>query len=72
MDVNMIVPNLLGTVITVIQIATYFYFYCKNHGVPPEIKEEGQEEDIKGSEEKNENDKAKPDNEEKLMDDSNI
>lgn len=72
MDVNMIVPNLLGTVITVIQIASYFYFYCKNHGVPPEIKEEGQEEDIKGSEEKNENDKAKPDNEEKLMDDSNI
>ena len=46
MDVNMIVPNVLGTVITIIQIATYYFFYCKHHGkVPPQPKKEGEEEE---------------------------
>ena len=48
MDVNMIVPNLLGTTITTIQIGTYYFFYCKHHGVvPPQPKKEGEEEEGK-------------------------
>lgn len=39
-DIMMIVPNLLGTVLTGLQIAVYYFFYCKNHGIPPETKEE--------------------------------
>ena len=39
-DIMMIVPNLLGTVLTGLQIAVYYFFYCKNHGIPPETKDE--------------------------------
>lgn len=74
MDINMIVPNLLGTVITTIQIATYYYFYCKNHGVPPKPKEENEEEEdkdkVKDTEGTNDNSNEQPDNEQKLVDDS--
>ena len=52
MDVNMIVPNLLGTTITTIQIGTYYFFYCKHHGVvPPQPKKEGEEEGKEGEKE---------------------
>ena len=71
MDHNMIVPNLLGTVITSIQIATFYYFYCKNHGIPPKPKEEekeGEEEDDKiKSSDNNENSNEQTDNSEKLI-----
>ena len=78
MDHNMIVPNLLGTVITSIQIATFYYFYCKNHGIPPKPKEEekeGEEEEKEGEKEddkiknsdNNENSNEQTDNTEKLI-----
>ena len=44
-DIYMIIPNLLGTVLTVIQISTYYYFYLKRHGIPPPRKEEGEDTD---------------------------
>ena len=60
MDPMMIVPNGIGTLITALQIATYFFFYCKLHGIPPKEKKEGEEEEGKeegkeGKEEKEEN-----------------
>jgi hypothetical protein len=74
MDPMMIVPNLIGTVITTIQMATYFFFYCKLHGVPPksqkkEGEEEGKEEGKEGTEEKKE--ENKDDDKEKLLVDDN-
>ena len=74
MDPMMIVPNLIGTVITTIQMATYFFFYCKLHGVPPESpkkegEEEGKEEGKEGTEEKKE--ENKDDDKEKLLVDDN-
>lgn len=74
MDPMMIVPNLIGTVITTIQMATYFFFYCKLHGVPPEPpkkeeEEEGKEEAKEGTEEKKE--ENKDDDKEKLLVDDN-
>ena len=39
-DIMIIAPNLLGMVITAIQISVYYYFYIKLHGVPPLSKEE--------------------------------
>lgn len=36
----MVIPNLLGMVLAGLQIAVYYFFYCKNHGIPPENKEE--------------------------------
>ena len=59
MDPMMIAPNGIGTLITALQIATYFFFYCKLHGIPPKEKkegeEEGKEEGKEGKEEKEEN-----------------
>ena len=60
MDPMMIAPNGIGTLITALQIATYFFFYCKLHGIPPKEKKEGEEEEGKeegkeGKEEKEEN-----------------
>ena len=74
MDPMMIVPNLIGTVITTIQMATYFFFYCKLHGIPPESpkkegEEEGKEEGKEGTEEKKE--ENKDDDKEKLIVDDN-
>ena len=43
-DIMFIAPNLLGMVITAIQISVYYYFYCKLHGIPPTKKEEDKEE----------------------------
>jgi solute carrier family 50 protein (sugar transporter) len=68
MDWNMIVPNLLGTVITTVQIGTYYFFYCKLHGIPPpEPKKEGEEEE--GNEENKEEGKEenKDDDKDKLL-----
>lgn len=51
MDKWMIIPNVFGSVLALVQIATYFYFYCKRNGKPPEreeknkIKDEYEEED---------------------------
>ena len=73
MDHNMIVPNLLGTLITSIQISTFYYFYCKNHGIPPNVPKEGEEgsEQPKGGEtDKINSTEEKPDNEQKLIDES--
>lgn len=36
MDIMIILPNVLGVVLTIIQIVVYYYFYCKRKGVPPE------------------------------------
>ena len=36
MDIMIILPNLIGVVLTIIQISVYYYFYCKRKGVPPE------------------------------------
>ena len=66
----MIVPNLLGTVITTIQITTFYYFYCKLHGIPPERKEDDEqspEQQKDGTTEQIGNTNDKPDNEQKLM-----
>ena len=59
-DYNMIVPNVLGTVLASIQIITYFYFYCKLRGIPPK------------SEEKTESTDTKPDAEQKLLNDESV
>ena len=75
-DYNMIVPNVLGTVLASIQIITYFYFYCKLHGIPPkseEKEEQGEEEvDKSKSEEKTESTDTKPDVEQKLLNDESV
>ena len=75
-DYNMIVPNVLGTVLASIQIITYFYFYCKLKGIPPksEEKEEQGEEggDKSKSEEKTESTDTKPDAEQKLLNDESV
>jgi hypothetical protein len=69
MDINMIVPNVLGTVITIIQIGTYYFFYCKHHGkVPPQPKKEGEEEE-KGESKDNEGEKEEGKEEGKENDD---
>ena len=74
-DPWMIIPNLLGSIIAALQIAVFYFFYCKNHGIPPVTKEEENEED-KGIKAKDsginpiEDTEAKADNEQKLMDDS--
>ena len=65
MDVNMIVPNLLGTVITAIQIATYYYFYCKHLGIPQKLKEDDQEEEKENKKSEEESDKLKNTEDEK-------
>jgi hypothetical protein len=70
LDPNMIVPNLLGTVITTIQITTFYYFYCKLHGIPPERKEDDEqspEQQKDGTTEQIGNTNDQPDNEQKLM-----
>ena len=70
LDPNMIVPNLLGTVITTIQITTFYYFYCNLHGIPPERKEDDEqspEQQKDGTTEQIGNTNDKPDNEQKLM-----
>ena len=43
LDVYLIVPNLLGMVLTAIQISVYYYFYIKNHGIPPHKEEDKDE-----------------------------
>lgn len=43
-NIMVIAPNLLGMVITAIQISVYYYFYCKLHGIPPKTKEEDKDE----------------------------
>ena len=71
LDYNMIVPNLLGTVITTIQIGSYYYFYCKLHGIPPkEKKEEDKEKEEEGKIDEKDKE-AQNDAEQKLVDDSN-
>ena len=72
LDPNMIVPNLLGTVITAIQITTFYYFYCKRHGIPPPRKEEGEDTDQQKNAENDTigNSDDKPENEQKLIPDS--
>jgi solute carrier family 50 protein (sugar transporter) len=52
MDWNMIVPNGLGTLITALQISTYYFFYCKLHGIPPKEEKKEGEEDEEGKEDK--------------------
>ena len=71
-DIYMIIPNLLGTVLTVIQISTYYYFYCKRHGIPPPRKEEGEDTDQQKNAENDTigNSDDKPENEQKLIPDS--
>ena len=56
MDIMIILPNLLGVVLTILQIAVYYYFYCKRKGVPPEKpKKEGEIEDDLEENEENDN-----------------
>ena len=79
MDWNMIVPNLLGTILASIQIITYFYFYCKYKGKPPvtsETEEQGKEDEkdkLKGDEtDKTQSTDTKPDNEQRLISDDSV
>lgn len=72
MDWNMIAPNGIGTLITALQMATYFFFYCKLHGIPPkkspkEGEEEGKEEGKEGAEGKEEKEENKDVEKEKLL-----
>jgi hypothetical protein len=71
LDYNMIVPNLLGTVITTIQIGSYYYFYCKRHGIPPEEKKEEDKEKEEEGKIDEKDKEAQNDAEQKLVDDSN-
>ena len=57
MDIMIIFPNLLGTVLAIIQISIYFYFYCKRKGVPPEKSK-----DVTEIEEGNDEEQDKEDN----------
>ena len=54
----------------VYQITTFYYFYCKLHGIPPERKEDDEqspEQQKDGTTEQIGNTNDKPDNEQKLM-----
>ena len=56
LDIWICLPNLLGTILALVQIVTYYYFYCKRNGVPPERKEETDEENNNGNENENDED----------------
>ena len=53
MDKMIIIPNFLGIMLTVIQIITYYYFYCKRKGIPPK-NEDKEEFDENGKKEEKE------------------
>ena len=55
MDLMIIIPNLLGVFLTIIQMSTYFYFYCKNKGNPPKAIKSSEDDDEKDDEENKEN-----------------
>ena len=59
MDINIIFPNILGTVLALIQISIYFYFYCKRKGVPPEKSKKDPELEEGDDEEKEEDNNLK-------------
>lgn len=59
MDINIIFPNILGTVLAIIQISIYFYFYCKRKGVPPEKSKKDPELEEGDDEEKEEDNNLK-------------
>ena len=72
-NIKVFIPNVLGTVITSIQIATYYFWYIRRHGIPPpsESKEEDEEGDEKiqqGEDTNNEPPQGDPD--QKLINDS--
>jgi hypothetical protein len=46
MDLKLILPNLLGVALCAIQIFSYYYFYLKRHGKPPETDDKEKEETI--------------------------
>ena len=56
MDEMIIIPNLLGVFLTIIQMSTYFYFYCKNKDVFPKA--------IKSCEDDDDNDNDNEENKE--------
>lgn len=64
MDLKLILPNLLGVALCAIQIFSYFYFYLKLHGKPPETEKK---ENIIIEEEKEEQNNIK----EKLVENNN-
>lgn len=59
MDINIIFPNLLGTVLAIAQISIYFYFYCKRKGVPPAKKKDDEILEEENDEEKEEDNNIK-------------
>ena len=61
LDLKLIIPNLLGVALCGMQIFSYFYFYLKNHGIPP--KKDSEEE---------ETDEEKDDGKGKLIEANNI
>lgn len=63
-DIMVIAPNLLGMVITAIQISVYYYFYIKNHGIAPITNEDNKEEN------ENENNDVTVQSGEKLINDT--
>lgn len=70
-NIKVILPNAMGTVLTSIQIATYYFWYIRNHGNPPPSESKGEDEE--GDEkiqqgENNESPQGDPDN--KLLNDS--
>lgn len=56
MDLKLIIPNLLGVALCAAQIFSYFYFYIKLHGTPPNTPEKNikEDENIKEEEEDHE------------------
>ena len=62
MDIMIIFPNLLGSVLAIIQISIYFYFYCKRKGIPPKKINKDDAEIEEGNDEEKEEKEEKEDN----------
>jgi len=68
-NIWMILPNLIGTTLTIIQMGTYLLFYCKRGGVPPKKKENSQiKEEREDEDEENNNKKEDEENQQNLID----
>lgn len=59
MDLKLILPNLLGVALCAIQIFSYYFFYLKRHGKPPETEDSEKKIDYEKEEEGEEDAKAK-------------
>ena len=58
-DPKLYIPNLIGVVLCGIQIFSYFFFYVKNKGIPPDRQNNEEDNENEEHEEENENENAR-------------